>query len=383
MRRFVATKWVGADTFSLDADALSSHPDVIDLSIGDADFATDPAIIDAAFADAHAGYTHYGYPQGDPDLIAAIIDYWASDFDQTIAPENILVTPSSALGMAQTLLAILNEGDEVITFSPYFPVYRQQIALAGGKAVDVPLDPNAQYAIDPATLRAAITPRTKAIIFNNPTNPTGVVHTQASYDAIAKVAKEFDVLVIADEIYTDFIFDDDRPFIAMRSLPDMADRTVTLNSFSKNYMMAGWRVGYVVAHPDLIAAINRVSDSLEYTTTSVSQRAAIHALAMRETIRNTYIREFGERLAYVSERLATMPYIDLVQPSGTFYLFPNIERTGLTGAEFRAHALKESGVLVTAGEAFGEAGAGHIRIACTVPKDRLIEACDRLERLRF
>lgn len=383
MKSFVADKWKGGSTFSLDADALASHPDLIDLSIGDADFTTDPAIIDAAFADAHAGYTHYGYPQGDPELVAAIVDYWATDFDQEVSPENILVTPSSALGMTQTLLATINDGDEVIVFSPYFPVYRQQISLAGGVVVDVPLNSATHYAIDPEALRAAITPRTKAIIFNNPTNPTGVVHTRSSYEAIAEVAKEFDLLVIADEIYTDFVFDADRPFIAMRSLPEMADRTVTLNSFSKNYMMAGWRVGYVVAHPELVAAISMVSDSLEYTTTSVSQRAAIRALEMRETIRNTYIREFGERLAYVSERLSAMPYIDLVKPMGTFYIFPSIAATGMSGAEFRAHVLREARVLVSAGEVFGKAGNGHIRVACTVPMDKLVEACDRLERLRF
>ncbi|MCI6206846.1 MAG: aminotransferase class I/II-fold pyridoxal phosphate-dependent enzyme [Corynebacterium glucuronolyticum] len=198
--RFIAHRWKGSESFSLDVAALSKYGDVINLSIGDGDFTTDRAIIDAAFADALVGYTHYGAPSGDPQLIQAIQAYWFDEYNEAITNEQILVTASSAMGMAETLLTIVNPGDEIIVLSPYFPVYRSQIHAAGGVLVDVPLRAERGYAIDEADLEHAVTKRTKPIIFNNPTNPTGVTHTLASYDAVARVAVRHDLLVIADEI---------------------------------------------------------------------------------------------------------------------------------------------------------------------------------------
>ncbi|MCI7550816.1 MAG: aminotransferase class I/II-fold pyridoxal phosphate-dependent enzyme [Actinomycetaceae bacterium] len=381
--RFVSRRWASSETFSLDVFARNKYDDVIDLSIGDADFTTDQAIIDAAFADASAGHTHYGAPSGDPELVTAIEHYWHEDFGIDVPASDILVTASSAMGMAQTLLAIVDPGDEVIVFSPHFPVYAIQIRAAGGVVVDVPLRESDGFAINEAQLAGAITDRTKAIIFNNPTNPTGVTHKMASYEAIANVARAHDLLVIADEIYTDYIFDGAEPFVPMRALEGMAERTITLNSFSKNYMMAGWRIGYVVADSQLAEAIGAVGDAFVYTAPSVSQRAAIAAIEHRHEIRSRYIRQFGKRLDYVARRLQSIAWMDLVVPHGTFYLFPSIKRTGLTGREFVNYALDEAHVLVAAGEQFGTSGAGHVRIACTVPEAQLKEACDRLERLHI
>ena len=153
---------------SLDTEALSKYSDIIDLSIGDTDFTTDEAIIEKAYLDAKAGHTHYGRPEGDPELIAAVCKAWQEDFSQALTPDHVLVTASSCLGMALTMLAILNPGDEVIVFSPYFAMYRSQIELAGGVCVDVPTYACENYAISEERLRAAITPKTKAIIFQQP-----------------------------------------------------------------------------------------------------------------------------------------------------------------------------------------------------------------------
>ena len=166
-RSYIAKRFQSSGAgLSLDTEALAKYKDIIDLSIGDTDFTTDEAIINAAFRDAKAGHTHYGDPKGDPELISAVCKAWEEDFDQTLPRDHVLVSASSCLGMALVMLAILDPGDEVIVFSPYFPMYREQIELAGGVCVDVPTYASEDYAIDEARLRAAITPRTKAIVFN-------------------------------------------------------------------------------------------------------------------------------------------------------------------------------------------------------------------------
>ena len=366
---------------SLDMAALEKYSDVIDLSIGDTDFVTDRAIIDAAYRDACAGHTHYGDPRGDKELIRAICTAWQEDFGQAVTPDHVLITASSCLGMALVMLTILDPGDEVIVFSPYFSMYRSQIELAGGVCVEVPTYAEEQYAIDPGRLRAAITPRTKAIIFNNPTNPTGMAYDRPALELLADVAREHDLLIAADEIYTTYLFDG--TYIPMRTLPGMEKRTITLNSFSKNYMMTGWRVGAILAEPELLAVMNRVNGSLIYSAPSVSQRAAIAALHERARIREAYIAAYRDRIFYSAERLAKLPYLTLVPPRGTFYLFPGVEKTGLTAPEFCAQLLDRAHILVTPGDVFGATGKQHFRIACTVDHEKLREAYDRMEQLAF
>lgn len=366
---------------TLDTEALKKYRDIIDLSIGDTDFITDSAIIDAAFRDARLGHTHYGDPHGDRELIDAVCRAWEEDFSQPLSAEHVLVTASSCLGMALTMLAILDPLDEVLVFSPYFSMYRSQIELAGGVCVEVPTYAEEDYAISEARLRAAITPRTKCIIFNNPTNPTGMAYGRDTLAMLARVAQEYDLLVAADEIYTSYLFEGD--YCPLRTLENMAERTITLNSFSKNYLMTGWRVGVAIAEPEILNAMHRVNGALIYSAPSVSQRAAIAALARREEIKKTYISAYRERVLYAAERAARIPYLDLVKPKGTFYLFPSIQKTGLSAAEFCSALLSRAHVLVTAGDVFGSTGSGHFRIACTVDTAQLKEAFDRMETLTF
>ena len=366
---------------SLDTAALEKYSDVIDLSIGDTDFTTDRAIIDAAYRDACAGHTHYGDPRGDKELIGEVCKAWQEDFGQALSPDHVLITASSCLGMALVMLTILDPGDEVIVFSPYFSMYRSQIELAGGVCVEVPTYAEEQYAIDPARLRAAITPRTKAIVFNNPTNPTGMAYDRAALELLADVAKEYDLLIAADEIYTTYLFDGE--YIPLRTLPGMDKRTITLNSFSKNYLMTGWRVGAILAEPELLAVMNRVNGSLIYSAPSVSQRAAIQALAMRKEIREKYVTAYRDRIFYAADRIEKLPYLSLVRPKGTFYLFPGVEKTGLDEKSFCKVLLDQAHVLVSPGTPFGVSAAGHFRIACTVGIDRLKAAFDRMEKLSF
>ncbi len=382
MERFIAEKFRSfGGGLSLDTAALARYTDLIDLSIGDTDIVTDERIIDAAFRDAKAGYTHYGDPHGDPELIDVYCRAWEDDFGQKLEPERVLVTASSCLGMSLAMLSILNPGDEVLVFSPYFSMYKEQIELAGGVCVEVPTYADEGFEIKKERLEAAITDRTKAMIFNNPTNPTAMAYGKDTMRLLADEAAAHDLLIVADEIYTAYMFSE--PFTPMRSLPGMDERTVTLNSFSKNYLMTGWRVGTVIAEPELISTMQRINGALIYTAPSVSQRAAIQALHDRESIRERYIKEYRERVLYAAERIKSMAYLELSEPRGTFYLFPSVRKTGLSSAQFCAELLEKAHVLTTSGAAFGKAGEGHIRIACTVCIDKLREAFDRMEKLKF
>ena len=226
-----------------------------------------------------------------------------------------------------------------------------------------------------------ITHKQKAMVFNNPTNPTAMAYGADTMRLLAETAKEHDLLIVADEIYTSYMFSE--PFTPMRTLPGMAERIVTLNSFSKNYLMTGWRVGTIIAEPALIKTMQRINGALIYTAPSVSQRAAIQALHDREDIRARYIREYRERVFYAAERIRSIPYFELNEPHGTFYLFPSIRKTKLDSARFCAELLEKAHVLVTNGAAFGKTGEGHVRIACTVGRDKLCEAFDRMEKLEF
>lgn len=380
MRKYVAERFQHCGGgLSLDTEALRRYSDVIDLSIGDTDFTTDRRVIDAAYADACAGHTHYGDPKGDPELIEAIRRAWKEDFHQEISADEVLVTTSSCMGMSQALMGILNPGDEVIVFGPYFAIYANQIAMAGGRAVEVTTCEADGYCPREEAVRNAIGARTRAMIINTPTNPTGAAYDRATLEMLARLAQEYDLLVLADEIYTRYLFDGE--FIPMRTLPGMADRTVTLNSFSKNFLMTGWRVGYIIAHPELISVFQYVNDGLTYVAPSVSQRAAIRALELRNEIADEYITQYRSRVYYAADCIEKIPYLTLFRPRGTFYLFPGIAQTGMGDREFCAFLLEKAHLLVSPGCVFGQAGQGHFRMACTVSQEKLAEAMQRLADL--
>ena len=364
MRNFIAERFrsSGGPGLSLDTEALAKYDDIIDLSIGDTDFTTDSAIIDAAFRDARSGHTHYGNPKGDPELIAAYCAAWEEDFGQKLAADHVMVSASSCMGMGLAMMAILDPGDEVIVFSPYFAIYKSQIELAGGVCVEVPTYAGEGYTIDEARLRAA-------------------AYGEDTLRMLARVAEEYDLLIAADEIYTTYLFEGS--YVPLRTLPGMEKRTITLNSFSKNFLMTGWRVGMLIAEPEILSVMLNINGSLIYTTPSISQRAALEALRQRARIRETYVAAYRDRIFYSAERIEKIPYLSLVRPKGTFYLFPGVEKTGLSAPEFCRQLLEKAHILVTPGDAFGSTGAGHIRIACTVDIDKLKVAYDRMEKLSF
>ena len=380
-RNFIAKRFQSAGTgLTLDTAALAKYKDIVDLSIGDTDFTTDEAIINAAFRDAKAGHTHYGDPKGDPELISAVCKAWEEDFDQTLPRDHVLVSASSCLGMSLAMFAILDPGDEVIVFSPYFALYRAQIELAGGVCVDVPTYAEEDYAISEERLRAAITPRTKCLILPYPNNPTGGIMEKADLEKIAQVVRETGILVISDEIYGELTYGD-RTHISFASLPDMWQYTITLNGFSKAFAMTGWRVGYACGPKEILSVMLKIHQYSILCAPRMGQVAALEALQAGRAndyedvrrMRDSYDRR--RRLMVDSFRKMGL---DCFEPLGAFYVFPSIKKTGLDSETFCERLLNEYKIATVPGTAFGECGEGHIRCSYATGVEKLNIALERM-----
>ncbi len=380
--RFIAKRyWKDQSTAMGQSDVLAkSYDDVIDLSLGDPDLITHPLIIEKAFEDAKAGHTKYTEFRGDPELRQEISRFYKEEYDMDVADEEIFVCTSACEGMYLVLESILDDGDEVLVQAPYFTPYPQQVELARGIPVELPTYEEEDFQINIERMESLITERTKALLINSPSNPTGNCLTVETMKKIAEIAEKYDLIVIADDIYTSFSYQS--PFVPFASLPGMKERTIILNSFSKNFTMTGWRVGNIIAPDYIIKIIQQVNENVVFTAPSISQRAAIYALRNRDEVQPAMIEEYKKRVFYSAERIADIPKISVIDPpKGTFYLFINIRETGLTSVEASDMILREAHVLTLPGDAFGNCGEGYIRIACTCSIDVLGEAFDRIERV--
>lgn len=370
--------WNDITTPMSESENLSrDYDDLIDLSIGDPDLHTDERVINSAFTDAKDGHTHYTEPAGYLDLRIAICEHYKVNYNYNVSVEECMVTTSGCHGMWLVLETILDDGDEVIIPEPYFTPYPQQVVLTRGKPVFFPTLEEEGFQINTEALQRYITNRSKAIIINTPNNPTGVCYTKETLKDIAQLAIEHDLIVIADDIYTAFSYDE--PFIPITTLEGMRERTISVRSFSKDYCMTGWRVGCVVAPKDIIKEMLDINENNVFTAPSISQRAALHALTMKDEVQIPIINEFKTRLKYAYKRVENNSYLSAVKANGGLYVYINIKKTGLTSKEFCSKLLKEKHILVLPGYAFGESGEGYIRIALTVEINKLKEAFDRME----
>ena len=383
MKNFVSKKYaMGHPTMMGDlGPRAAAFDDLINFSIGDPDLKTDDRIIEAAFKEAMAGNTHYTDTRGMPRLRQAIRDFYQEEFGFAVKDEEVTVTTSACQGMWAVMQAVLDEGDEVIVPEPYFSPYKDQIEMAGGVLVPLPTCEEENFEVNVHRIESLITEKTKAILLNTPNNPTGCCFDRDALEVIADVAKRHDLLVIADDIYT--IFSYAGPFIPIGTLPGMAERTVTVRSFSKDYCMTGWRLGYVIAPPAIVEAINLVGESNVYSAPSISQSAGIAALALRHEVQPAIIEEFRRRTMTACEEIGKISYLSVLPPQGSIYLFVNIKRTGLTSKEFASQLLDRYHILVIPGNVFGESGEGYVRLALTLGEDKIRQAFDRLPRDQF
>lgn len=380
--KFIAKRyWKDQSTAMGQSDVLAkTFDDVINLSLGDPDLTTHELIIEKAFEDAKAGHTKYTDFRGDPELRSEICKFYKEEYGMDVADEEVFVSASACLGMYLALEAIVDDGDEVILQAPYFTPYPQQVELARGIPVELPTYEEDDFQINIDRLESLITERTKALVINSPSNPTGNCLTVETMEKIGAIAEKYDLIVISDDIYTSFSYQN--PFVPFASLPGMKERTIILNSFSKNFTMTGWRVGNIIAPDYIIRTIQQINENVVFTAPSISQRAAIYALRNRETVQPEMVAEYKKRMFFAAEKINEIPKMSVIcPPKGSFYLFINIKKSGLTSEEAADVILRKAHVLMLPGNAFGNCGEGYLRIACTVGVDKLGEAMDRIKKI--
>lgn len=372
---------LGGGGLAESADLAKSFDDVVDFTLGDPDITTPLPIIEAAFEDAKAGHTHYTESSGDPELIQAIIDFQQETYGIPWEEENIFVTTSACHGMWLVLETMCDPGDEVLIIEPYFSPYADQVKMAGAVPVFVETDPDKGFIPSIEGIREKLTDKTKALIVNTPNNPSGLCLEKETLEAIGELAEEKDFFIIADDIYTAFSYD--APFVPMSSMERFKDRTVTLRSFSKNFAMTGWRIGYILAAPEFISTVKFVNEQNVYAAPSISQRAALYALNHRSKVQPPLVEEFKNRTFHAYERLKKLKNIRVAEPRGTFYLFVDIRPTGKTEDEVWRLLMEEARVLTVKGSAFGKSGEGFLRLAVTVGVEDIDKAFDRIEQMEL
>lgn len=372
---------LGGGGLAESADLAKNFDDVVDFTLGDPDITTPLPIIEAAFNDAKAGHTHYTESSGDPELVQAIMDFQQETYNIRWKKENIFVTTSACHGMWLVLETMCDLGDEVLIIEPYFSPYADQVKMAGAVPVFVETDPDKGFIPSIESIREKVTDKTKALIVNTPNNPSGLCLEKETLEAIGELAEEKDFFIIADDIYTAFSYD--APFVPMSSMERFKDRTVTLRSFSKNFAMTGWRVGYILAVPEFINAVKFVNEQNVYAAPSMSQRAALYALNHRSEVQPPLIEEFKKRTFHAYERLKKLNNIRVAEPRGTFYLFVDIRPTGKTEDEVWRLLMEEARVLTVKGSAFGKSGEGFLRLAVTVGVEDIDRAFDRIEQMEL
>ena len=357
-------------------DLAADMPHCISLGVGEPDFKTPWSVRDAGIRSLELGRTKYTANSGLKELRGEICNYLQRRFDLHYKEENILVTVGGSEAIDLTIRAVVQPGDEVIIPEPCFVCYEPITQLTGGVPVHISTRAEDQFRLTADQLRAAITPRTKLLIFPYPNNPTGAVMSAAEMEEIAAVLRETNVLVLSDEIYSELTYGLDR-HVSIASLPGMAERTIVVNGFSKSYAMTGWRLGYAAGPAPLVKVMTKIHQSCIMSAPTTSQYAAITALRQCDDQIEMMRDEYNRRRRYVVKALNEMG-LTCFEPRGAFYVFPSIQISGLTSSEFCEQLLREKEVAIIPGSAFGASGEGYARISYAYSVDHLQTAMKRI-----
>ncbi|HKW23515.1 MAG TPA: pyridoxal phosphate-dependent aminotransferase [Ktedonobacterales bacterium] len=345
------------------AKALEAQgKEIIHLEIGEPDFTTPAYIIEAARKALADGYTHYTPAPGIPELRAAIAQDATERRGIAFTPDEVVVTPGGKPVMFFSILALCEEGDEVIYPNPGFPIYESMIQFVGARAVPAQIEEARGFSLDVDKLCDAVNERTRLIILNSPHNPTGGVLSRGDLEQIAATVLKYpDLMVLSDEIYSRMLYGGEHVSIA--ALPDMRERTIVLDGYSKIYAMTGWRLGYGLFPREMVPAITRLMTNSNSCTATFTQMAGVVALTGSQQPSEEMVAEFHKRRDVIVAGLNDIPGVTCATPGGAFYAFPNITGTGLSSRELADALLNEAGVAVLAGTAFGAFGEGYIRLS--------------------
>lgn len=359
-------------------DIVSTMHDVISLGIGEPDFTTPAPILQAGIQSLQNGDTHYTSNAGILELRQALSEHIKRLYGVQYNPQTeitITVGGSEALYLATT--ALLEAGDEVIIPTPCFVAYQAEVLLAGGVPVEVPCRIENNFDVDPDEIRAAITPRTRAILLGFPNNPTGAVASRETLLEIARMAEEHDLIILSDEIYDRLVYGIEH--VCFPSLPGMRERTILLGGFSKDYAMTGWRIGYAAAPEHLMRGMARIHQYTVMCSSTTAQKAALEALISGEPFVQQMVAEYDRRRQLIVAGLNTIG-LQTFEPRGAFYAFPYIGTTGLDDEAFSNRLLHEEHVAVVPGSAFGKGGEGFVRCSYATAYEKLEDALDRIDR---
>ncbi|NVN89569.1 MAG: pyridoxal phosphate-dependent aminotransferase [Desulfuromonadales bacterium] len=376
-------------TLAIDAKAKALRAqgvDVIGFGAGEPDFDTPVAIREAAKNAIDAGFTRYMPVGGSEDLKDAIIAKMKRDHGLEYTREEVCVSCGAKHSLYNISQALIQAGDEVIIPAPYWVSYPDQVVLAGGTPVFIETDEKSVFKITPEQLEKAITPRTKALILNSPCNPTGTSYTVEELRAIGQVCLKYDFMIISDDIYERLIYDGLVFKNIAQVLPELKPRVAVVNGVSKTYAMTGWRIGYVCADKELIAAITKMQSQSTSSASSVAQKAAVEAISGSQEPVADMVKEFEKRRAYIVSRLNAMPGVTCFTSTGAFYVFPNFSsvygksfngKVISNSTEFADYLLEEVRVALVPGVAFG--GDKYARLSYAVSMENIAEGMDRIE----
>jgi len=380
----VARSIFEAPPFRLDEIIKASKlPNAISLAFGEPDQATPGHIIKAAIEALKRGFTHYTAEKGDVHLREAVSRKLKRENDVEADPHfEILVTCGSGQAVDFALRATLNPADEVLTPNPSFFAYQYCLRFMGVRAVSYPVLEDNGFKPRPDDIEDRITSRTRMVILNSPSNPTGAVLDKETLRGIADIAADHDLMVLSDEIYEKLIYDGERHY-SIASFPRMANRTITINGFSKAYAMTGWRVGYAVARREIIEAMSKIQANTCVCASSASQIAALAALAGSQKCVESMLKEYRRRRDLLVDRLNGIEGFSCGTPKGAFYVFPNITALGVSSKEAFELLAKKARVITMPGSFFGNLGEGYLRISYANSYVNIAKALNRIEGLHL
>ncbi|OCA97148.1 aminotransferase class I/II-fold pyridoxal phosphate-dependent enzyme [Clostridium beijerinckii] len=359
-------------------DIINEMDDVISLGVGEPDFVTPWNVREAGIYSLEQGHTHYSSNAGFIELRSEISKYLHRRFNLNYNPEDeIIVTVGGSEGIDIALRALVGPGDEVIVPEPSFVAYKGCTAFTGATAKVLNLKAEDEFKLTPEDLEKAITPRTKVVIIPFPNNPTGAIMTRDELAGIVEVLKDKNIIAISDEIYSELCYGEKHVSIA--SFPEMRDKTLVINGFSKSYAMTGWRLGYICGHPILIEAMKKIHQYALMCSPTTAQYAAIEALKSGDRSVEEMCKEYNRRRRVLLDGFRKMG-LECFEPLGAFYLFPSIKSTGITSDEFCEQLLINEKVLVIPGNAFGDCGEGFIRVCYASSMEDIMEALKRTKR---
>jgi aspartate aminotransferase len=349
---------------------------VIHLGIGEPDFDTPANIREAAKQAIDAGWTHYGPAPGLPDFRKTIADTWRARRGIPCEAKHVVVCPGAKPVLFFAMVSLLDAGDEVIIPSPAFPNYGSMAQFADGKVVTTPLLPERGFDLDLDALRSRINSRTRVLLLNSPHNPTGGVLSDATLHAVRELVLKHDITVIADDIYGDMLYEG--KFTAFASLPDMFERTVTVDGFSKTYAMTGWRLGFGLMAEPLAKQMATLMNNSNSCTTTFVQKAGDAGLKGPQTEVHAMIEEFRARRTLVVDGLNAIPGVTCFNPPGAFYAFPRVDVPGFNSGQIADALLDDAGVVTLPGTGFGAEGEGYLRLSYANSQDNLREGLRRI-----